>query len=129
MAGTAIFGVALVTFPVTMYLGHSRHAKDWAARIADTMLGAIWVLFTWSIIGQILELPILGIDDPLRSRLVAGFVVIAAIVLLGWGYIEAMRVPRIRSITITIPRLHKDFTGAKLVVISDTHYGPLNRAK
>ncbi|WP_260479056.1 metallophosphoesterase [Kibdelosporangium aridum] len=128
LAGTVLFGVALVAFPMTMYLGHSRRAKDWAARIGDTMLGAIWVLFAWSIIGQILELALLGVDDPLRSRLVAGFVAIAAVVLLTWGHFEAMRVPRIRAVDVTIPGLGKDFDGAKLVVVSDTHYGPINRA-
>ncbi|WP_173138690.1 metallophosphoesterase [Kibdelosporangium persicum] len=129
VTGTALFAIVLVAFPVMMYLGHNRGARDWAARIGDTTLGAIWVLLVWSVIGQILELALLGVDDPARSRIVAGFVAIAAIGLLVWGYREALRVPRIRTVDVTIPRLGEDLAGTRLVVISDTHYGPLDRAR
>jgi hypothetical protein len=51
--GTAVFAVAAATFPVLMLTGHGR-GLDWAARVADTMLGVVWVLFVWSILGQVL---------------------------------------------------------------------------
>ena len=38
VAGTAVFAVALVGFPVLMMLGHGRRHLDWASRIADTVL-------------------------------------------------------------------------------------------
>ncbi|MBE1462622.1 putative MPP superfamily phosphohydrolase [Kibdelosporangium phytohabitans] len=127
--GTAVLAAAFLSLPVTMYLGHSRHGRDWAARIGDTTLGAIWVLLSWSVLGQVLGLVLLGVDDPLRSRTVAGFVAVTAAVLLAWGFHEAMRLPRIKRADVPIPGLGSDLAGATLVVISDTHYGPLNRAR
>src|SRR3954471_19625586 len=46
-AGTVLFAAGLVAFPVLMFLGHARR-MDWAARIADSMLGVIWVTFSWA---------------------------------------------------------------------------------
>nr|WP_052479170.1 metallophosphoesterase [Kibdelosporangium sp. MJ126-NF4] len=129
VAGTVVFAVALVSFPLTMYLGHNRRGKDWAARIGDTTLGAIWVLLCQSVLGQVVELALLGVADPLRSRIVAGFVAVAAVGLLAWGFHEAMRLPRIKHVDVAISGLGSDLAGARLVVISDTHYGPLDRAR
>jgi predicted MPP superfamily phosphohydrolase len=128
VTGTVVFAGALVAFPVSMYLGHRRGGRDWAAVIGDSTLGAIWVLLVWSVFGQILRLALSGVDDPLRSRISAGFVLVAAAGLLIWGYTEAMRTPRVKRVDITIARLGKDLDGTRLAVISDTHYGPLDRA-
>ncbi|ONI86561.1 metallophosphoesterase [Actinosynnema sp. ALI-1.44] len=127
--GTVLFVAALVSFPVMMYLGHSRHGRDWAARIGDTTLGAIWVLLCWSVLGQLLGVVLLGVADPLRSRIVAGFVAVAAVGLLAWGFHEATRLPRIRHTDVPIRGLGGDLADTKIVVISDTHYGPLDRAR
>jgi uncharacterized protein len=126
---TVLFAAALISFPVMMYLGHSRRAQDWAARIGDSTLGVVWVLFVWSIIGQVAEIALLGIEDPLRSRIVAIGVAGVSAVLLAWGYTEAMRVPRVKHVDVRIPRLGKGLDGLKVVVISDTHFGPLNRER
>ncbi len=71
--GTAGFAAALVAFPVLMYVGHGRRHWDWAARAGDTILGVIWVLFAWSVLGNVLRLLLMavGVADPLRSRVVA----------------------------------------------------------
>jgi hypothetical protein len=71
--GSVVFGVWLASFPVLMYLGHGSRRLDWAARIGDTTLGIIWVLFTWALIGNVfrLGLDLAGVADPLRSRVVA----------------------------------------------------------
>jgi predicted MPP superfamily phosphohydrolase len=120
--GTVVFGAALVGFPVLMYLGHSRRGQDWAAKIGDSTLGAIWVFFVWSIIGQIASFF-------LTAEVVAVSVLVVSAGLLVWGYTEAMRVPRIKRVDVAIAGLGKDLDGTRLVVISDTHYGPLNRTR
>jgi predicted MPP superfamily phosphohydrolase len=70
-----------------------------------------------------------GVDDPARSRVVAIAVVVVVVALLAWGYVEAMRVPRTRLVDVTIPRLGRGMDGLRVAVITDTHYGPIDRAK
>jgi predicted MPP superfamily phosphohydrolase len=129
--GTVVFGVALAAFPVLMFLGHSRRHLDWAARISDTELGVVWVLFVWSILGNVprLILALAGVADPDRSRLITAAVAVISVVLLAWGYVEAMRISRVRRIDVTIPRLGRAFDGLRVVLLTDTHYGPINRAR
>src|SRR6266496_6293052 len=66
IAGTALFVAGLATMPVAMMRGHGRRQSDAAARIGDILLATIWVLFTWSILGQLLRLPLLGVESPSR---------------------------------------------------------------
>ena len=129
--GTVVFAAALVSFPPLMFLGHGAGHRDAAARIADTTLGAIWVLFVWSIIGQLLTLilAVAGVGSPARSRVVAVVVTLIALVLLLWGYAEAMRIPRVRRVDVTLPRLGAGLDGLRLVLLTDTHYGPIDRAR
>ncbi|CAN5190240.1 metallophosphoesterase [soil metagenome] len=131
VVGSLVFVAAFVGLPVAMTLGHGRRHKDWAAVTGDTLLGGIWVLFVWSVLGQLLRLglAVAGVDDPARSRIVAGAVVVVVVALLIWGYAEAMRVPRTRHVEVTIPRLGAGLDGLRVVMITDTHYGPLNRAR
>jgi hypothetical protein len=131
VAGTVLFGVALLSFPVLMVIGHGRRHRDWAARIGDTVLGVIWVLFAWAIAGNVLRLvlAVAGVGDPTRSRVVSAVVVAVAIVLLIWGYAEAMRVSRVRRVDVSVPRLGPGLDGAKVVLLTDTHYGPIDRAR
>ena len=128
---TVLFALALVAFPVLMFIGHSRRHVDWAARTADTLLGVIWVLFVWAILGNVLRLVLAlsGVADPTRARIVSAVVALIAIVLLLWGYAEAMRVSRVRRIEVAIPRLGAGFDGARIVLLTDTHYGPIDRAR
>ena len=57
LGGTALFVLGLVAMPLTMARGHGRRQQDWAAIVGDTLLGASWVLFTWSVLlGVLLRL-------------------------------------------------------------------------
>jgi predicted MPP superfamily phosphohydrolase len=126
------FAGGLAALPALMVLGHRSRPRDWAARAGDTLLGVIWVLFAWAVLGNVLLRPALavaGVDDPARSRLVAGSVAAVSAVLLLWGYAEAMRVPRVTRVTVPISRLGADLDGLRVVLLTDTHYGPIDRAR
>jgi predicted MPP superfamily phosphohydrolase len=129
-AGTLLFAGALVALPVLMIFGHGR-SRDNAAVAGDTILGVIWVLFAWAVLGNLARaaLAVAGVADPARSRVVAGAVILISLALLPWGYVEAMRVPRVRRVDVTIPRLGRGLDGARVVLLTDTHYGPLDRAR
>ncbi|MER5641431.1 metallophosphoesterase [Kitasatospora sp. NPDC002227] len=121
--GSVVFGAAMMTFPFLMVAGHGRRGSDRAARVGDTVLGVIWVLFTWSVLGGLVDL-VVG-----RPRVVAVGVALVAAVLLGWGHYEAMRVPRVKRLEVRLPRLGSGLDGTKVVVLADTHYGPIDRAR
>ncbi|GAA1287016.1 metallophosphoesterase [Planotetraspora silvatica] len=131
VAGTIVFVGALAAFPALMYLGHGRRRRDWAARAGDTILGVIWVTFVWALLGNVLRLALVvaGVADPARSRVVAAASAVVSLVLLLWGYTEAMRVPRVRRVDVTISRLGTGLDGVRVVLLTDTHYGPINRAR
>jgi len=128
VAGTAVFAVAVLAFPVLMFRGHAR-GNDAASVTADVLLGGVWVLFTWSVLGNLLRLALLaaGVEDPTRSRAVAVSVTVITALLLVWGNVEAMRIPRIRRVSVTLPRLAAGLDGVRVVLITDTHYGPIDR--
>jgi len=130
VGGTVLFVAVAVAFPVLMYLGHRRAGRDWAARIADTTLGVVWVLFAWSVLANVarIVLALAGVANPARSRIVAAIVVAVVVVLVVWGVVEAMRVPRVRTVEVTIPRLGPGLDGTRVVVLADTHFGPIDRA-
>jgi predicted MPP superfamily phosphohydrolase len=131
VAGTTVFAAMLVAFPVLMYLGHGARRWDWAAATGDTVLGVIWVVFAWALLGNVLRLVLIvaGVADPLRSRVVAVTVAGVSLVLVLWGYAEAMRVPRVKRVDLTLPRLGAGLDGVRVVLLTDTHYGPINRAR
>ncbi|HLL68635.1 MAG TPA: metallophosphoesterase [Micromonosporaceae bacterium] len=131
VGGTAVFVGALIALPVLMYVGHGRRSRDGAARVGDALLGIVWVLFAWALLGNVLRLVlrIVGVADPGRSRAVAAMVVAVSLVLLAWGYVEAMRVPRVKRVDVAIPRLGSGLDGVRVVLLTDTHYGPINRAR
>jgi len=130
ISATVVFFAAFAALPVLMVLGHGRQL-DWAARIGDTLLGVIWVMFAWAVLGNVarLGLFVAGVPDPARSRLVAGSVAVVSLVLIIWGYVEAMRVPRVRRVDVRVPRLGQGLDGLRVVLLTDTHYGPINRAR
>ncbi|AGL18392.1 metallophosphoesterase [Actinoplanes sp. N902-109] len=129
--GTAVFALAAAAFPVLMAAGHGGRHRDGPARIADTLLGIVWVLLVQAIIGNVLRLvlAVAGVADPARSRVVTAVVAVVSLVLLLWGYAEAMRVSRVRRVEVTIPRLGAGLDGLRVVLLTDTHYGPINRAR
>lgn len=131
VVGTVLFGGAVLVFPLLMFLGHSSRGLDWAARIADTTLGVVWVMFAWAVLGAVprVALAVAGVADPQRSRIAAGLVMIVVAGLVGWGVREAMRTPRVRETDVTLPRLGAGLDGTTVVVLADTHFGPINRAR
>jgi predicted MPP superfamily phosphohydrolase len=54
---------------------------------------------------------------------------VVSLALVLWGYAEAMRVPRVKRVDVTIPRLGAGLDGVKVVLLTDTHYGPIDRAR
>jgi uncharacterized protein len=125
-AGTLVFLAALLAFPVCMVVGHGR-GSDRASRIGDTILGVVWVAFAWSILGAVLRLALLGVQD--SARIVAAVVGVVVVALLAWGHYEAMRVPRIRRVDVLVPRLGRGLDGLRVVQLTDTHYGPIDRTR
>lgn len=130
MIGTAVFVVAMLAFLPLMYFGHRRD-RDWAARIGDSIFGAVWVLFVWSILANLLRLALWlgGIDEPIRSRVVVAAIVVVCALLMLWGYIEALRVPRIKRVNVAIQNLPAALSGLRIVQLSDIHYGPRDRTR
>jgi hypothetical protein len=126
VVGSIVFVLALVGFPFAMINGHGRGHSDALARIGDTTLGVVWVLFTTSVLGDVarLVLRIAGVPSP---RIVALAVLVVAIGLVVWGNVEAMRLPRIRTLDVVIPRLGPGLDGLRVAVIADTHFGPIDR--
>jgi len=131
VTGTLLFAAGVAAMPVLMMLGHGHRHLDWAAAVGDALLGVAWVLFAWSVLGQLLGLVLLvaGVEDPARSRAIAGAVVTVAVGLLVWGYAEAMRVPRVKSVDVAIDGLGRGLDGVRVAVITDTHFGPIDRAQ
>ena len=131
VTGTLLFVVAFAGMPLLMTLGLGRRHLDWAAAIGDALLGAVWVLFVWAVLGQVLRIALLlaGVEDPVRARVVAASVTATVVVLLVWGHVEAMRVPRIKQLDVAIARLGHGLDGLRVAVVTDTHYGPIDRAR
>ncbi|WP_371793561.1 metallophosphoesterase [Streptomyces sp. NBC_01471] len=130
LAGTVVFACWLVSFPFLMAAGHGRRRADRAARIADSTLGVIWVLFTWSVLGGLVHLVLIGLGagGAERARIIAVAVAVVSAGLLAWGHHEAMRVPRVKRLDVHVPRLGGGLDGTRVVVLADTHFGPIDRA-
>ncbi|MGY2124420.1 metallophosphoesterase [Nocardia gipuzkoensis] len=129
--GSALFLLGFACLPASMFLGHGPAQSDAAAIVGDTLLGVMWVFFSWSVLGNLARagLTVAGVDDPARSRIVAVGVLAAATVLVAWGVFEARRVPRVRTVQVTIPGLGPALDGLRMVVATDTHYAALDRLR
>jgi uncharacterized protein len=129
LVGTVVFALALVGFPGAMVLGHGPRHRDGLARLGDTVLGVVWILFTWSVLGDVVRvvLTLAGVPNPARSRIVAIAVLVVAIVLVVLGNVEAMRLPRLRTVDVVLPRLGPALDGLRVAVVADTHFGPIDR--
>ena len=131
LVGTLAFVASFFGLPVMMMRGHGGRQRDWAATAGDALLGAAWVLFVSSVLAQFLRLVLFVFDvgDPTRSRVVAGAVVVVVLAVLTWGFIEAMRVPRTKHVDVSIPRLGSGLHGLRVAMITDTHFGPVDRTR
>ncbi|WP_067702739.1 metallophosphoesterase [Nocardia jejuensis] len=131
VAGTVLAVLGLLTLPTAMFLGHGPAQSDIASMIGDTLLGVMWVLFSWSVIGNVLRpvLIVAGVDDPARSRTIGIGVLAVSAILVAWGIYEARRVPRVRTVEVRIPALGPGLDGLRMVVITDTHFAALDRLR
>ncbi len=129
--GTVIAAAAVVGFPLAMWKGHGKARRDRLAVLGDTWLGILWQLFAWTVLGEVLGLVLAlsGVAEPDRARWVAGVVLVWVTVLCSWGMWQARRVPPVRTVEVPLSRLGAGLDGLRLVLIADTHYGPINRAK
>ena len=76
-----------------------------------------------------LGLALAGVTTPGRARWVAVAVLGWVTLLLGWGMWQARRVPRVRTVQVSLPRLGAGLDGLRLVMITDTHFGPIDRSR
>jgi uncharacterized protein len=131
VAGSVITVIALVGFPFAMWKGHGKAGRDGLAILGDTWLGVVWQLFVWSVLAEVLDIALVvgGMNEPRRSRWVAVVLLVWVALLCGWGLWQARRIPPVRTVEIIVPRLGAGLDGLRLVVIADTHYGPIDRAK
>ncbi|OLF17172.1 metallophosphoesterase [Actinophytocola xanthii] len=127
-ASSAVFLAGAVSLPWLMVLGHGR-GSDAAARVGDTLLGVVWVLFAWSVIGFLVRLVLSALGLPEAARAVPIAVVVVTAVLVAWGVTEAMRVPRVRRVEVRLPRLGRGLDGVTVALLADTHFGPINRTR
>lgn len=128
VAGTVAFVAAFAALPTLMVRGHGRRQSDAAARAGDLLLGVVWVLFTWSVLGLVADavLAVAGVPVP---RTVAVAVLAVAALLVVYGVIEARRVPRVREVPVRIGRLGPGLDGLRVAVVTDTHFGPIERSR
>ncbi|GGS30179.1 metallophosphoesterase [Actinokineospora fastidiosa] len=128
--GTVVFLAGAIAMPWGLVVGHGR-GWDGGAKVGDTLLGAAWIVFTCAVIGALVEvgLAVAGMADPLRSRVVAVGTVGVAVIALAHAYYEAMRVPRVRATEVPLGRLGPGLDGLRVVVLADTHFGPIDRTQ
>lgn len=117
--------LAATCLVVTMVRAHAGAASDRPAQIAHVLLGIGWILFSWTLVTDLLlRLPLLfaGVGKPLRSRLVAVVLAVTTVALALWGHLEARRVPRVRRVDIPIQRPSGDADGLTIGVLTDTRF-------
>ncbi|MGW4355035.1 metallophosphoesterase [Nocardia sp. NPDC004582] len=129
--GTAVFLLGYLALPAGMLLGHGPRQSDAAALVGDTLLGVMWVVFSWSVIGAVVRgaLAVAGVDDPARSRIVAAGVLAVSVVLTAYAIYSARRVPKVRTVEVEIPRLGAGLDGFRLAVVTDTHFAATDRLR
>jgi predicted MPP superfamily phosphohydrolase len=130
VALTAVTVLAMAGFPLAMVLGHGPRAKDAAAVTGDTWLGVIWQLFGWAFPGAaVLGIATAAGANPVTAaRWTAAGVLIVVAALCLWGLSEVLRTPRVRHTEVLLDRLGPGLDGLRVVLIADTHYGPIDRA-
>ena len=131
VVGSVLALAALVGFPIVMGKGHGRAGRDGLAVLGDTWLGVVWQLFTISILGGIadLVLAVAGVHGPSRPRVVAAVCVAVTAASCGWSAFQARRIPRVRTVQVPLARLGAGLDGLRVVMITDTHFGPINRGR
>lgn len=121
----AVLALAAVGMVALTLRANSDRGTDASARTAHLLLGVAWVLFSMTLLTDlVLRLPLLlaGVDNPLRSRIVAVVLVVLVTGLLVWGRREALRIPRVRRVEVPVPGLVPAASGTTIAVLTDTHF-------
>ncbi len=131
VAGSVVALLALVGFPLAMIGGHGRRHLDGLAVAGDVWLGVLWQLFVWSVLGAGVSvvLAVAGIESPTRERGAAIVVLALVVALCSRGAFQALRIPRVRRTEIVLDRLGPALDGLTVVLLADTHYGPIERSR
>ncbi len=115
-----------MTFVASRYGGHSRAAVGlhWVAYVG---LGAVWLLTVGFFLRDGLWWG-LKVLDPARNwadweNLSTIVVLIGVGVSLVRGIFNARRVPGVKRVRVTLPGLHADLEGFRIVQLSDLHVG------
>ncbi|MDX6739596.1 metallophosphoesterase [Actinocorallia sp. A-T 12471] len=125
--GSALFAGAALATPFLMFAGQ-RPGGDRLSVAGSVVLGAAWVLFSQSVLAVVVRVGLEAVGVADAARITAAWVAAVSAGLLVWGYYEAMRVPRVKEVDVVLPRLGKGLDGARIVLLTDTHYGPTDRA-
>jgi hypothetical protein len=135
VVGTVLSAALMAALPMLMRSSRRPpppgRAKDRLNLAAAALLGSGWILFTWTLLAQLTRpvLALAGVDDPTRSRIVVLTALVATAVVLLYGYLEASRAPRVKWVDVPLARLGAQLDGLRLVQITDTHFGPINRSR
>ncbi|MEU7476234.1 metallophosphoesterase [Lentzea sp. NPDC042327] len=126
-----IAAVVFAAAAISMIVLFTRRNSDRAARISHFLLGFVWIAFVWTLLTDVvrLVLALAGVENPFRARFIAVLLAVLIVAVTAYGVHEAMRVPRVKRQDVTIPRLDPAFDGLTVAVVTDTHYGAINRAK
>ncbi|MFD4352468.1 metallophosphoesterase [Nocardia sp. NPDC058519] len=127
--GTVACVVGYLCLPVALFFGHGPPQFDPAAIVGDVLLGVLWVVFVWSVIGGVVRagLGVAGVKGVRATQGVALAVVVVSVVLTGYGVYEARRVPQVRTVDVAIPGLADGLDGLRVVVLTDTHFAAIDR--
>ena len=130
VAATVVAVLLAVGLPAALLLGRSRGIEG-VVTAGAVWLGVVWQLFVWTLAGELVRLALVssGVPDPLRARAVALVVVGWTVVILGWGAYRALGPVPVRERDVHIEGLGAALDGLRVVLITDTHYGPLDRAR
>lgn len=121
------------------------HGQTWLLIITGAIENFVVILFLLTLVCDILLLIVKGplliwkklskaecienAESRRRNKVknVIQFCVVAtvAIVLSVWGTWEAVKVPSVREVSISVPKLPTELSGLRLAQLSDLHIGPL----
>ena len=130
VTATSVTVLLLLAFPLAMWRGHGARHRDGLAVAGDTWLGMVWLLFSWSLFAGVVDLllAVAGAPHPGRTRWVAAVTICWVALLAVWGLRQARRVPAVRRVEVRLPRLGAGLDGLRVALLTDTHFGPINRS-
>jgi uncharacterized protein len=125
LAGVVICAGMAVLTPTGMVASRllPRRYGQPIAHLAYVWLGVSLLLLTSLGVGEILRLA-LPLDEPLRSRIIAGSAVAVVGIATAYGIASALGEVGVRRVGVTLDRLPRSLSGYKVVQLSDLHIGP-----